>query len=94
MLEVARSTTAVSARNVQLPDRTAAILGPPAAVLLGMATTKLALRTLTIRRLTNDELGGAVGGLPGGVSNQTGFDTNSVKLTAQWYAAKFTIGKK
>ncbi len=55
---------------------------------------KLALTTLTIRKLTNDDLGGVVGGLPGGVSNQTGFDTNGAKLSVQWYAQKFTIGGK
>ena len=46
------------------------------------------------RKLTTDDLGGVVGGLPGGVSNQTGFDTNGAKLSVQWYAAKFTISRK
>lgn len=62
-------------------------------MLKNKTTNKLELKKLTVRNLTNDELGEPVGGLPGGVSNQTGFDTNSVKLTVQWYAAKWTIRK-
>jgi hypothetical protein len=55
-------------------------------------TKKLEINKLTIRKLTNDEVGGAVGGITGAVLNPTGGDTRGVTLSAKWYAAKWTIG--
>jgi hypothetical protein len=55
-------------------------------------TKKLDIKKITIRKLTNDEVGGAVGGIKGVVLNPTGGDTRGVKLSVQWYAAKWTIG--
>jgi hypothetical protein len=52
----------------------------------------LEINKLTIRKLTNDEADGAAGGIKGVVLNPTGGDTRGVKLSLQWYAAKWTIG--
>ncbi len=58
-----------------------------------MSSNKLALKKLTIRKLTTDEQELVVGGLPGGVAvNPTGGDTKGVWYAAKWYANKFTIG--
>ena len=60
-------------------------------------TRKLELRKLTLVTLVTlapDELDGAVGGAHGvsdGASNQGSFDTNGVKLSAQWYLQKWTV---
>jgi len=70
--------------------------GPPVAWLLHMSknttTKKLEINKLTIHKLTADEVEGAVGGIAGVVLNPTGGDTRGVKLSVQWYAAKWTIG--
>lgn len=55
---------------------------------------KLVLKKLTLVNLAPEELDGVVGGVHGvtdGASNQTGFDTNGVKLSAQWYLQKWTL---
>ena len=53
---------------------------------------KLEIKMETVRKLTNDELGGIVGGLPGGTVLNS--ETGGLKVTYDWYKAKLTIGAR